>query len=339
MALLWIDGFEQYATVADIKDAYDGQLIAFSVQTGRNTGGGNNRSIEMDFNADQLIKNIVETTSTIVVGVAFNYLTALSLIDLMRWYSGGTEMITIRPEAGGELAIDRGSTEIAVTSGLGLLAAQWYYLELKVFIHDSTGTVELWIDGNKVINETALDTKNGTPNTINRVWLLGNTGDMNFDDFYILDDSGTDATDRLGDSRVETVVPDADGATNNFTPVGAGTTNADRVDDGLTPDDDTTYVHSSTATDKDLYGFEALAGSIDTVFGVQVTLYARKEETGERTVRTVARSGTTEVESGDFYLGPQYRYVSNMYENDPNGGGNWNEAAVNAAQFGIKIQA
>jgi hypothetical protein len=98
-------------------------------------------------------------------------------------------------------------------------------------------------------------------------------------------------------------------------------------------------VHSSTATDKDLYGFAALQGNIDTVYAVGVCLRARKQETGERQVRTVARSGTTEVESGDKALGVGWRYLNHIYENDPNGGGNWSEANVNAAQFGIKIQS
>jgi hypothetical protein len=53
----------------------------------------------------------------------------------------------------------------------------------------------------------------------------------------------------------------------------------------------------------------------------------------------VARSSTTEVESADKYLGVDWRYINHIYENDPNGGGNWTEANVNAAQFGLKIQA
>jgi hypothetical protein len=339
MALLWIDGFEQYADLNDVIDNYDSsQNAGIVMATGRHAGG-NNRALDIDFNNSNVTRAIPESTSTIVVGFAYNSGIWSTSLDLLRLWSGGTEMIVLRPSAGIELVVDRGSTQLGITTGLGLIANQWYYIELKVFIHDSTGTVELWVDGSKELDLTSQDTRNGTPSTINRFQLVGNTNNARFDDLYVLDDSGSDATDRLGDVRVETLFPDADGATNDFTAVGTGSTNADRVDDGITPDDDTTYVHSATAADKDLYGFEAITGSVDTVYGVGVCLRLRKAEAGERTVRTVARSSTTEVESADKYLGVDWRYINHIYENDPNGGGNWTEANVNAAQFGLKIQA
>jgi len=341
VALLWIDGFEQYNTVAQILDVYDStQSVGVTSQTGRNTGGGNNKCVEIDFNNSTLIKNIPESTATIVVGFAWNQATSgVGAQDLLRLYNEGTEMIVLRKDSSGELLVDRGATNLGTSSGLGLLAQTWYYIELKVFIHDSTGTVDVWVDGVNELTLTSQDTKNGTPNTITRVYLVGTAFDWQYDDYYILDDSGSDNTDRLGDSRVETVFPDADGNANDFTRVGGGSNNYEAVDDGGTPDDDTTYNHSSTATDQELYGFAALAGSIDTVFAVQACMRVRKEETGERLIRTVARSNVTEVESGDLSLGAGYRYKFGMYENDPDGGGNWDEAAVNAAQFGIAIQS
>lgn len=340
MALLWIDGFEQYANQADITDAYDSlSALAISILTGRNTGAGNNKCVQIDFGNITLIRRLgLESTPTVVVGFAWQKAVNLATNDIFRLYNGGTEMIVLKQVSGGELGVDRGATNLFNTSGLGLVAGTWFYVELKIFIHDSAGTVELWIDGVKEIDETSVDTKNGTPNTIDSIWMVGDNGNALFDDLYFLDDSGSDNTDRLGDSRVETVFPDADGNTNDFTRVGGGSNNFEAVDDGSTPDDDSTYNHSSTAADKELYGFEALQGQVDTVFAVQATMYARKQETGERVVRVVARSNVTEVDSGDLTLGAQYRYLSNMYENDPDGGGNWDEAAVNAAQFGFKLQ-
>ena len=336
MALLWLDGFEQYENIADILDAYVSSVTASTtIETGRNTGAGNNKAMQLGFNTTNMQKRLGETTSTVVVGFAFQGV-GLTTLDIMRLYNSSTEMIVLR-QSGGEIYIDRGSTNLGNTTGANILGGNWYYIELKVFIHDSTGTVQVWVDGVSRLSLTSQDTKNGTPNTITSLWLGGYSGDHLYDDLYVLDDSGTDATDVLGDCRVETVFPDADGATNNFTAVGTGTTNADRVDDGSTPDDDTTYVHSSTATNKDLYGFAALAGDIDTVYAVGVALRVRKTEAGFRTIATVARSNVTEVDGSDHGLGVSWRYANEIYENDPDGGGAWDEAAVNAAQFGIKI--
>ena len=336
MALLWLDGFEQYENTADVLDTYTtSQSASTTIETGRNTGAGNNKALQLGFNTTNMSARLTETTSTVVVGFAFKAV-LMTTLDIIRLYSDSTEMITLRISTG-EIYIDRGSTNLGSTTTANLLSNMWYYFELKVFIHDSTGTVQVWVDGVSKLSLTSQDTKNGTPTTINGLYLGGASSDFVYDDLYLLDDSGTDATDVLGDCRVETVFPDADGATNNFTAVGAGTTNADRVDDGSTPDDDTTYVHSSTATNKDLYGFAALAGDIDTVYAVGVALRVRKTEAGFRTVATVARSNVTEVDGSDYAIGVDWRYVNEIYENDPDGGGAWDEAAVNAAQFGIKI--
>jgi hypothetical protein len=189
------------------------------------------------------------------------------------------------------------------------------------------------------MDDTNVDTRNGTPTDVGVIAFEGEgTTDNTIDDVYVLDDAGSDNTDFLGDVRVETVFPDADGAANDFTRVGGGSNNYEAVDDGLTPDDDTTYNHSSTAADEELYGFAALTGSVGTVFGVCVKMLARKEDAGHRLVRTIARSGTTQSESGDQGLGIQYKFVDHIYENDPDGGADWDEAAVNAAQFGFTIQ-
>ena len=57
MALLWIDGFEQYNDIADLQDAYDSsQPLSITMVTGRNTGGGNNQAVEIDFNNSNLKK-------------------------------------------------------------------------------------------------------------------------------------------------------------------------------------------------------------------------------------------------------------------------------------------
>jgi hypothetical protein len=46
----------------------------------------------------------------------------------------------------------------------------------------------------------------------------------------------------------------------------------------------------------------------------------------------------TEVESGDKTFGVAYRYHRHIYENDPDGGVDWDEASVNAAEFGIVLE-
>jgi hypothetical protein len=164
------------------------------------------------------------------------------------------------------------------------------------------------------------------------------TQDPRIDDVYILDDAGSDNTDLLGDCRVETVFPNAAGNEADFTRVGGGSANWEAVDDGLTPDHDTTYNESALATDRDLYGFAPLVGDVDTVYGVDAKMLVRKADAGFREVRAIARSNVTEVEGTVTTLSLDWKFVHHLMENDPDGGTDWDAAAVNAAEFGLDLQ-
>lgn len=340
MALLFIDGFDQYDDDAEIqRGGWTGNFTSInSFAAGRD---GIGRALQITGTSITASKNFSEiANATFVCGVAFkNPNSGPQNVDLISLYYGSTEKITLRSTSGGELALDQGATQLGITSGLALAQNTWYHVEIKVLLNNTTGTYELKVDGQSKFSGTSTDTLNGTTAKVNRLILWGHaTSDPVYDDIFVLDDSGSDATDFLGDCYVETIKPDADGATNNFTRVGGGTNNYEAVDDMAPPDDDTTYNHSSTATHKDLYGFAAIAGNPGTVYAVAVSLLARKEDAGYREIRTVARSNVTEVDSGNKPLGVTYKYIDHIYENDPNGGGNWTESAVNSAQFGIKLQ-
>lgn len=341
MALKIIEGFDQFDDITELRrDEYLNASSFVTINSGGRSGSG--KSLEVfATNGFGYIQGWGETTATFVCGFAYRIPDSTpGAGDIIRFYYDSTEQITLRSGSGGSnLYLDRGSTNIGSSTGLSLSQNIWYYIEIKVFLNNSTGTYDVWVDGINEITGTSTDTLAGSTAKINRVLFCGtNTPHNEFDDFYLLDDSGSDNTDRLGDCTVETIKPDADGTTNNFTIAGGGTNNYESVDDMAPPDDDTTYNHSSTASHKDLYGFAALTGNIDTVFGLEVSLLARKEDTGYRAIRTIARSNVTETESGDKGLGIEYQYKRYLYENDPNGGGDWTESSINSAQFGIKLQ-
>jgi hypothetical protein len=145
---------------------------------------------------------------------------------------------------------------------------------------------------------------------------------------------------RLGEVTMEMLLPDGDGNRNNFTATGAGTTNADRVDDGASPDGDTTYVSSSTLDDDELYTHGNITlTNTDTYYAVVVRHLSRKEDAGDRQMRCLARSVATEAESVATGVGAEFRYYDGIFEVDPNGGGAWTQSSINAAEFGVTIEA
>jgi len=337
MALLVIDGFEQYDVDTDLtRGGWSSiSIAAWDPVAGRH---GSDQCIQCLSSGLPIVKAF-PATDVVTVGFAVQFTSGLINTRFFNIRNDATDHIGLDLTAAGELEINRGTTALEITSGLGLNSGQWYYIEVDVTIHDSTGTYDVFVDGSSIMSDTGVDTKNGTTTDVNNIEFVSTTTtDMKIDDLYILDDAGTDNTGPLGDCRVETVFPDADGNENDFTRVGGGTNNYEAVDDGLTPDDDTTYNWSATATDRELYNFAALAGSVGTVFGVDAKMLVRKEDAGVREVRTIARNGTTEVESGNLTLGVDWQFVNNIYENNPNGGSDWIESTVNTAQFGLDLQ-
>lgn len=337
MALLLVEGWDEYATDDEVVQAgWNGSTTSIvSSASPARTG----RSLRLSLNGDPCTKALDATSSaTVVVGFAVYIAGSTGTQDLLRLQDAGTEQINME-WAGTELTVKRGTTTLLTTSGLGLTGSTWYYVELVATINNSTGSVEIFVDGISRGSATGIDTQQTANAQITEISLIGASIIIPyFDDLYVLDNSGSNNTSRLGPIAVETVFPNADGTTNNWTPQGAGSNYVEVDDNGPGADDDTTYVSSSTASDKDLYGFAALTGSIGTIHGVAVSARVRAEDAGFRTLRTVARSSATEVESASKGLGVSYKAISHIYETDPNGGGAWTESSVNAAEFGIKIQ-
>ena len=341
MAMLLIEGFDEYSTDAEMQRGGWNFSSLAAVNQSAPVHGTLGRAIQVISTNAYASHPFGPSTATFVLGCAEQFIDAgPSNGVLFSLLQGGNNQIDIRTVAGGEIQIRRGtSTVIGLTVGAGLSMGLYFYIEIKMFLHASTGTIDVWVDGINVLSDTGLNTLNTSTAEIDVIRCVGHsTPEPGFDSLYILDDSGSDNTDRLGEVFVETLVPDADGNVNNFTRVGGGSNNFEAVDEIGPADDDTTYNHSATATDQELYGMTALAGGIGTVFAVQASALVRKEDPGERFIRLVARSNVTEVESPNRGFGVAYRYISHIYENDPDGGTDWDEAAVNAAQFGIVLE-
>jgi hypothetical protein len=102
------------------------------------------------------------------------------------------------------------------------------------------------------------------------------------------------------------------------------------------PDGDSSYISSNTLNDISRFTYPAVTGS--SVLAVIVWVFGRKDDGGLRTIQASIKSGGTVGTSGtDVALGTNYQ--SNMLQSltDPNTGAAWTLAAVNAAEFGIKI--
>jgi hypothetical protein len=245
----------------------------------------------------------------------------------------------------GTISVRRGATVIATTTEM-IDTNVWFYLEFLVNIHASTGSYTLRRDGVTLLTDSGVNTRGGTVAQANRAYLHGrgptSAGpqvNKKYDDFVL--QSGA-ASALLGDCRVDTFFPDADGASSQFTP-STGTDNYAMVDEGgptTDPDFDTTYVESSTIGHIDLYAYPSLTHTPATIHAVQFSQMVKKSESGYRSMKPVLRSGGVNYEGDEKVLGADtYIWVPTVHETDPNTATAWTIAGVNAIEAGQKVEA
>jgi hypothetical protein len=344
MALLWIDGFDNYGTSVGSAPSPAGIMArtyptvanesAFCVRAGRLSG----YAIDMPVNATLYFRqNGLTTNATLVVGFALQLSVLSNDLEFFALYDGTTKGINLSILPTGEIRIRCGTTILATSSGAGITVNSWYFLELKVLCDDTVGTYKLRVGGHNVCSGTGADTKAGTNAYHDGFQFIGSTGmaSVIVDDLYVLDASGAANNDFLGNMRVVTIRPDAAGDVTEFTPDSGA--NYARVNEAICGDD-SNYVEDDTVDEKDLYNYGALGGVLATVAGIVVTTDCRETDATNFDLKTPCKSGATESDDAGQAIGST-NYVSRrrLMETDPNTGVAWTPTNLEAAQFGVKV--
>jgi hypothetical protein len=342
MALLWFDGCGEYYGTNEITRVWNSRLNAtVDVGTGRRSGN----CIKCTAQTHHVWKGFENgSPTTVIVGFAMKIESTLPTdTNFVRLYGDGTNHLSFFVRNNGACGIDRGSTEMAVSSAGIWTADVWKYVELKVLIDNTTlGTVEVRVDGVTVASATGLDTRNGgTTDTVNAVQFSSSASQtVRYDDVYICDTTTAIRNDFLGDTQCDVVLADGDGATSAFdtTFPASPTTHYTKVDEA-TPNDDTDYNETPTNADVDLFTYAALpaiAGS-SSVKGVKVAIMAKKNDAGACNIRAVARpvsinrNGPT-----SFPLQVDYDYKQEIWAQNPETSADWTDALINASEFGVE---
>ena len=212
-----------------------------------------------------------------------------------------------------------------------------HYAEVKCHVAGASGTIEVHLDG---VVEIASTIGNFGSANIGAVGFWGGTSPPQYCDIYVLDTGGTVNNDFLGDCRIETLLPTADGANTAWAPSAAGS-HFSKVDEasGTYPDGDTTYVSDGTPGDRDTYVMADLSSTGGLVFGVRTKIYARKDDAPTRQVARVFRQSGTNYDGTTQTLTTSYAPYSQIDEQDPSTGAQWTVAGVNSVEVGVKAVA
>ena len=250
------------------------------------------------------------------------------------WVDPTTNTITVRQELGQNI----GDSTLG-DSGFVPPLTLWFYLEVKMQI-GNPGSFQINVAGTPQITVTGVQTQKSTNAWTNKIAIssLQSFGsNVGIDDLYIIDT--TDATnniDFLGEVRVQTEYPDADGFENDFFP-SVGTVNANNVNTSVT--DYTEHGinnFSGTVGAVDLYSISNFTVS-GTIFAVQENLSFRKDDVGNRKICPLLRTASTNYQGSNFTCYSTYTYAGKIWENNPNTSAPWDLTDLNIAEFGIEI--
>jgi hypothetical protein len=238
-----------------------------------------------------------------------------------------------------------GTGAILGTSAAVLTVGNWHHIGFKAFLSDTVGTVDVWVDGVNVLSLTGQDTRNGgTVVAFDAIELPGANGGPNpdfIDDLIILNgvDSGIAGmpnNDFLGVCRVESLLPDADTATEQWT-LSAGSDSFALVDE-VPPNGNTDYIEHDVAGEKTQLGLGDLVSSAVDILGVQLSSHAVKMDAGTALFRQGIRSDASDANGADHALTESYINYQDIFEADPDGGGAWTPAQLNAAEAFVEVR-
>lgn len=350
MALLYCDSFDHYAT-ADIALKYPVHTIGAatdgpSISAARFGNGMRMQYSNVTPGATTSTRRAIDglSASTVIVGFAYFWTTQTTNdVTIVSLYEGTTQQVTIRQNSSAQLYAARGSTAVA-TMTTSLSVNTWYYIELKTLV-SASGTVDLRVNGASVATFSG-NTLNGGTGSITTLQLgpapstaIAGTLDYRLDDVYLCDTAGSAPNNTfLGDVRVESLYPNANGNSSQWVGSDSNSTDNYLLVDETTPAS-ADYVGSTVVGDKDTYNYTALTPVAGTVHGVQIIPYAAKLDAGTRTIVNVARSGSSEADSSARTLSTTATYYPTISELNPATGLAWTITEINAAEFGVKVNS
>lgn len=345
MSLRFLDSFDHYVT-ADLGKKWGtsfGTSGTMVIQAGagrRGTSSLRFTSMNGTGGTQAVVIKAFENQTTWILGFSFFFtVIPAATSNICQFMDGSTTQVDMQFTSSGTIQPARGGAIIAGAS-TALSANVSYYLEFAVTIHPTAGSVIIRANGTTIYSATNVNTRNTANTWANTLWLgasaaWGRTSVVDFDDVYICDGAGAAPFNTfLGDCRVDTLLPNSDGTSQQWTPSTPGT-HYTLVDE--TPPNTTDYVASSTVGHRDTYGMQDLAAMTGTIYGVQLNLAALKNDAGARSIKPLLLSGASEALGAATGLGTSLAYTLHVQTTDPATGVAWTESAVNAMQAGAEV--
>lgn len=365
MAILFLEGFEHYGSIdgasitADAARKWNllnGSECFHAVGSGRYNGRALYFTGSGSSFYTSLTKYLGGGYGTITFGVA------------LKPYAGGGSGSTAAKERVVELLDSSGNSQIGIridqidfssimiVKGDGTVLftynggplPNWTYIEFKVYIHDSAGTLDVKINGTIVYSQTGLNTKTTGEYTVNQVRIQNGAASGSgttyrncyFDDLYVAEDFVPNGST----STINMLRPNGDGTAYGWpvwTP-NSGFSRYNRLVDQPC-DDDATYIYSELAGEAQLMYFEDLpSGGLNNISGpvhaVAVNCIIRNTGGGSLLAQIINDDvyGSTTTEGTPFTPSNAYEHRQDIWQIHPQTSSPFTIARVNNLQAGIR---
>lgn len=339
MALLLIENFVDFA-FADIDSECTSRSGGDSIVAGPRA---NCKALYIN-NSSHYVEYAIAPSAVVRFALRLKLVSGTGDRALLGLMEGSNLHVTIGVDGSGYLRAWRTSsllgTVLATASTDALTVGTWYQVEGRVEVSDTTGSIELRVNGNPtpVINLSGADTRDAATGVVSALRVgappLSSGPSWQVTDLAVWNESGESPTGWVGDVRVDTLTVTGAGSSTAWTP-SAGS-NYQCVDEANV-DGDTTYIESGTNAEKDLYTVSNLLHSPATVHAVAVTAKARKTDAGSGSIKLAIKSGATEAQSASQSLSDasyaRYVYARGV---DPATSSAWTPSGVNAIEAGVE---
>ena len=340
MTIEVIDGFDLYGDTTGMNAEWEFNGSPTFSTTGGRFGGG---CAEMNSNSDSIRKTITNQ-AWVTWGFAFKSdlteqvnLSYFSGIDRGSTFGDANGGIVIR-EDGAVRLIGDGISTIAISEPGVIVSNAWNYIECQIH-RSNSGTGEIWVNGVSVISGAG-DFDRSSSAALIVICALGGGGGTGLviDDVYV-DSSASAFPNVLGDCRIETLLPDADTAQADWTPLsGSGFSN---IDDALSTngDGDTSYISETTLNNKSEFDMESLSNSPVQVHAVAASSRASKTDSGSIEYTPYIDNGTELTGAAIAPLESAYTLEKDVFEEQPGSPTHWDEDSVNGIKLGFEVTA
>lgn len=341
MYSIFCDGFDDYATIADLGKkwtTYGGNGLTL-----RTTGRRDSKCLGFGGNLGNYAKRAFPPSSHVVAGAAFRlpYDYPCNLLTFGGFFNAAVALL-YQP-GGGLYAVRKtgayqGDIAVLAVSALGLFnPLDWNYIEFGAVLDSniSIAGIEARINGLGVaIQPTNIQTiyadslaswvgVGGMSIGDNSVWSI-----PDIDDFYV---TYGDEQKWCGDSRVINLPLSGNSTPQDWTP-----------DEGTAYErlrDRTGYIEAEAIGSTSVFDIDNLGETPDVIHALQVHVNLNKSTDGDKAAALLCKSGSDLDEGDTFPVALTNTVRTESYTVDPATGLAWSESGINGAKVGVRIKA